>query len=113
MHGRPRKKHRTKALEWLVGTEQQLLAMVGKGWLSFAVPEGSRPPPPPPEEEQATTTVSVDQGGGDGWAALHYLAYELKVAVVIQKDLAHRYWNDVWSALEHAELKSLVILLSA
>lgn len=60
---RPAKKHRCKALEWLVSTERQLLAMFGKGWLDFAPPAVS---PAPPEEEQATITVSVDQGGTGG-----------------------------------------------
>lgn len=90
-----------------MSTERQLLAMLGKGWLDFALPVGS---PTIPEEEQATMSVSVDQEG-DGWAALHYLAYELKVAVVIQKDMAHRCWGDVWAALEHSQLESLFILL--
>lgn len=97
---KPKKLHRTKVLEWLFSTEQQLVIATGKGWGQFkvAAETDSRPDP----SLWRSITVAIDQGG-DGWSACHYLISE-NVNLWFLSDASHRTWNDAQLALQDCGL---------
>lgn len=111
-HNEPeRKLYRTKSHEWLLATDHQMWCCTGKRWADYIQPEQDHRFTQPPLEPCGVVTCSVNQGA-DGWQALQYLMYEMRVAVVAVKDPSHRLWRDTWLAISHAHLKPLCVLLS-
>ena len=97
------KRFRSKSLEWLVASQNQLQVMTGKGWEHFVVMPGMAPRTWP------CITLAIDQGP-DGWCAANFLRSQ-RVNFLLLRDPAHRRHNDALHALRDAGLYSCMCLL--
>lgn len=95
------KLQRTKAWWWLVATNHQLQAGVGRNWTFWCQPSSLADRGPP--STWPGVTVSIDQGS-DGWAAVNFLAFKLECNIMVVHDASHRVWNDVAGAIKRVRL---------
>ena len=105
---KPQTLRRNKSYKWLCSTEHMLGCGLGRGWTAFSVPQGDD------EKEESydnwpTITVAIDQGS-DGWCAMMFLLYFMKLLVMCIPDPSHRCWNDCELALHDTDLWKLCIL---
>ena len=101
------KKHRLKALQWLVATNNMLAVTTGQSYDDFRLCENEAERGDP--SGWKTLTLLIDQGS-DGWAAGWFLKF-CRVCVNILRDPSHRMWNNCKLALVDAGLWPFVQIL--